>query len=363
MRSTSETHQARPERPHASRPPCSRPACSGARRRCSPSCGKSLRARDRRRPRRRPSSRPSSPSATSATSAWAIRASCSSPTSRRARAACATCRRCSGSRRFLYGSEDPGELVRQGVLTRQSLNRFLRSRRFLWTVRCHLHYLTGRAEDRLTFDLQPEIARRMGYRERNRVRAVERFMKRYYLVAKDVGALTRIFCAALEERQQRPSALLPAPLRLRPAQGSTASSSRATGSASAIRAVRARAGPHARAVPSRPGPRARHPPAGAGRGHAPAGADRPAGARGPGGEPAVPRHPVLAQGPGADADADERGRAARPLHPRFRPHRRADAAQPLPRLHGRRAHHPGRSASCRRSRTASSPTSCRSRPR
>ena len=47
--------------------------------------------------------------------------------------------------------------------------RFLRSRRFLWTVRCHLHYLTGRAEDRLTFDLQPEIARRMGYRERNRV--------------------------------------------------------------------------------------------------------------------------------------------------------------------------------------------------
>ena len=107
--------------------------------------------------------------------------------------------------RFLYASDDPGEMVRQGLLTRQSLVRFMRSRRFLWTVRCHLHYLTGRAEDRLTFDLQPEIARRMGYRERNRVRAVERFMKRYYLVAKDVGALTRIFCAALEERQPRQS--------------------------------------------------------------------------------------------------------------------------------------------------------------
>jgi [protein-PII] uridylyltransferase len=101
------------------------------------------------------------------------------------------------------GGDDPAELVRQGLLTRQSLVRFLRSRRFLWTVRCHLHYLTGRAEERLTFDLQPEIARRMGYRERNRVRAVERFMKRYYLVAKDVGALTRIFCAALEEEQAR----------------------------------------------------------------------------------------------------------------------------------------------------------------
>ena len=107
--------------------------------------------------------------------------------------------------RFLYGGDDPAEMVRQGLLTRQSLGRFLRSRRFLWTVRCHLHYLTGRADDRLTFDVQPEIARRMGYRERNRVRAVERFMKRYYLVAKDVGALTRIFCAALEEQQPRQS--------------------------------------------------------------------------------------------------------------------------------------------------------------
>ncbi len=105
--------------------------------------------------------------------------------------------------RFIKPSDDPAELVRQGLLTRQSLVRFLRSRRFLWTVRCHLHYLTGRAEDRLTFDLQPEIARRMGYRERNRVRAVERFMKRYYLVAKDVGSLTRIFCAALEEEHAR----------------------------------------------------------------------------------------------------------------------------------------------------------------
>ena len=105
--------------------------------------------------------------------------------------------------RFIHRSDDPGELVRHGLFTRQSLVRFLRSRRFLWTVRCHLHYLTGRPEDRLTFDLQPEIARRMGYRERNRVRAVERFMKRYYLVAKDVGSLTRIFCAALEEHQQR----------------------------------------------------------------------------------------------------------------------------------------------------------------
>ena len=45
-----------------------------------------------------------------------------------------------------------------GVLTRRGGAPVRAARgRFLWTVRCHLHYLAGRAEERLTFDLQPEI--------------------------------------------------------------------------------------------------------------------------------------------------------------------------------------------------------------
>ena len=43
----------------------------------------------------------------------------------------------------------------------------------------------------------------MGYRDRKASSSVERFMKHYYLVAKEVGALTRIFCAALEEQHRR----------------------------------------------------------------------------------------------------------------------------------------------------------------
>ena len=105
--------------------------------------------------------------------------------------------------RFLYDVRQPVELVEHGVLTSHSMQIFRRSQRFLWTVRCHLHYLTGRAEERLTFDLQTEIAARMGYRARARSSGVERFMKRYYLVAKDVGVLTRIVCAALEEQHKR----------------------------------------------------------------------------------------------------------------------------------------------------------------
>ncbi len=105
--------------------------------------------------------------------------------------------------RFLYGAERPADLVAHGMLSSDHLRVFLRSRRFLWTVRCHLHYLTGRAEERLLFEVQPEIAARMGYRDRPRSLGVERFMKRYYLVARDVGNLTRIVCAALEEQHKR----------------------------------------------------------------------------------------------------------------------------------------------------------------
>ena len=65
-------------------------------------------------------------------------------------------------------------------------------------MRCHLHFITDRAEEKLTFDLQPELAKRLGYSARAGQSAVERFMKRYFLVAKEVGALTRILCARLE---------------------------------------------------------------------------------------------------------------------------------------------------------------------
>ena len=74
---------------------------------------------------------------------------------------------------------------------------------FLWAVRCHMHFATGRAEERLTFDLQPEIARRMGYGDRGDAPAVERFMRRYFVTAKEVGALTRGFCAKLEAEQAK----------------------------------------------------------------------------------------------------------------------------------------------------------------
>src|SRR5229473_2685858 len=104
---------------------------------------------------------------------------------------------------YLYRVSEPGELVAKGVLTQEEARHFERAERFFNTVRCHIHYLTSRADDRLSFDLQREIATRLGYHDRPGSRGVERFTKHYYLHAKTVGDLTRIFVAALEDSRRR----------------------------------------------------------------------------------------------------------------------------------------------------------------
>ena len=122
--------------------------------------------------------------------------------------------------KYLYVVDEVTDLVTLGVLSADAANRFAKAQAFLWTVRCHLHYITGRMEDRLTFDMQPEIARRMGYTDHCGSLGVERFMKHYFLIAKDVGDLTRIFCALLEEKhKRRPRLRLPAILRLKKVEG------------------------------------------------------------------------------------------------------------------------------------------------
>jgi [protein-PII] uridylyltransferase len=87
------------------------------------------------------------------------------------------------------------------VFTSSEHATFRRCETFLWSVRCHLHFLTGRPEERLSFDVQPALAERLGYRSRGGLRDVERFMKHYFLIAKEVGDLTTILCSALEIQQ------------------------------------------------------------------------------------------------------------------------------------------------------------------
>ncbi len=120
--------------------------------------------------------------------------------------------------KYLYRVDDVAGMVDKGVLTAGEARQFRRAEQFLVTVRCHIHYLTGRPDDRLPFDLQRAIAGRLGYADRPGSSGVERFMKHYYLHAKTVGDLTRIFVAALEDSRRRKPKLRALWETLRPRQ-------------------------------------------------------------------------------------------------------------------------------------------------
>ena len=102
--------------------------------------------------------------------------------------------------KYVHGVERPADLVGAGLLTAAEFRRFDRAERFFWSVRCHLHLLAGRAEERLNFDYQPRIAEIMNYADRPGKSAVERFMQFYFLNAKTVGDLTGVFLAQLDEQ-------------------------------------------------------------------------------------------------------------------------------------------------------------------
>src|SRR5271166_3318957 len=124
--------------------------------------------------------------------------------------------------KYVYRVREREQLIDRGVYDPREYRRFRRCADFLWAVRCHMHFLTGRAEERLSFDIQREIAVRLGYTEHPGLRDVERFMKHYFLIAKDVGDLTAILCAKLENSHAKPMPVLSRMMaRLRPRPRST----------------------------------------------------------------------------------------------------------------------------------------------
>jgi len=102
--------------------------------------------------------------------------------------------------KYVHGVERPADLVGAGLFTAAEFRRFDRAERFFWAVRCHLHLLAGRAEERLNFDYQPRLAQIMHYADRPGKSAVERFMQFYFINAKTVGDLTGVFLAQLDEQ-------------------------------------------------------------------------------------------------------------------------------------------------------------------
>ena len=110
--------------------------------------------------------------------------------------------------KYLHGVDDAQALVALGVFTQEEFESFDRAETFLWAVRAHLHLVTRRATEKLAFDLQVDVAKRMGYGNRAGRREVEVFMQDYFRHATAVGDLTRIFLTKLEAVHAKPAPLL-----------------------------------------------------------------------------------------------------------------------------------------------------------
>jgi len=110
--------------------------------------------------------------------------------------------------KYVNGVKNASELVDHKVFTQDEYETFRKAEDFLWAVRCHLHLLTKRPMDQLTFDLQVDVAARMGFEDGGGRRAVEHFMQAYFRRATQVGELTRIFLTAQEAAHTKPAPML-----------------------------------------------------------------------------------------------------------------------------------------------------------
>ncbi len=79
-----------------------------------------------------------------------------------------------------FGDTDLGGLVERNFLTDAEYHALLEGQDALWRIRYALHYFSGRAEDRLLFDLQEQVAEQFGYSDRDGQLAVEHLMQDYF---------------------------------------------------------------------------------------------------------------------------------------------------------------------------------------
>ena len=103
---------------------------------------------------------------------------------------------------FFYKANNLNDLVKKKILDKNLARSFFKSKQFFWTVRTHLHNLSNRPNEQLNFEYQKEIAKRMGYKKHKGTTNVERLMKHYFLTAKKVSDLIRIYCTSIEEKEK-----------------------------------------------------------------------------------------------------------------------------------------------------------------
>lgn len=97
-------------------------------------------------------------------------------------------------------AESVTDMKTAGLITEREMHTLMACARHLETLRISLHLITKRAENRLLFDVQEELAQSLGYTATQQLRPSEALMKRYYLNAKAVVQMSVIQLQAIADR-------------------------------------------------------------------------------------------------------------------------------------------------------------------
>jgi [protein-PII] uridylyltransferase len=98
-----------------------------------------------------------------------------------------------------FGARTLRELAERGLITPREQEAADRALTFLWRVRNELHFFSGHKNDVLARDLQPRIAKNLGYDNEGDTLGVERFMRDYYLNARAIHRVSRRLIARCQE--------------------------------------------------------------------------------------------------------------------------------------------------------------------
>ncbi len=89
-------------------------------------------------------------------------------------------------------------LIEAGLVSSQDYQSYEEAQDFLWRIRNELHFSAKKRVDVLEHDIQPMVAKRLGYKDKNGELGVERFMREYYLHARNINRLSSQICTRLD---------------------------------------------------------------------------------------------------------------------------------------------------------------------
>ncbi len=101
--------------------------------------------------------------------------------------------------RVKAGARDLDALALKGIISTGDVAKLKASQDFLLRVRNELHFSTGKHQDQLTFEDQENVSHALGFEGEGTLKAVEVFMRNYYLHAAQISRLTALIIHRLTD--------------------------------------------------------------------------------------------------------------------------------------------------------------------